>query len=898
MMEQQQPEDVAAYNERSLNTLSRAIALSAGQFSIILVRCNYRHLQAEMLQRLQEQCPVSVAKIQLPPLSTTLFGTMIAEFGELPSLPGVMVLGLESAVAIDELLISIDLVRDEFRKHFPFPLVLWVTDDLLHRITQFAPNFKSWAGPSIKFEIPTFQLVQRLRQTAESLFTCILEAGADQLQVGAAIELLTNTHRQELFCAIKDIERAGQSLDPYLQACLDFVRGWNAYSHDELALARQYYHRSLAFWQQAVPEVASRSAENQPEAVSTEDLERYGCLLFYLGACWHREALLHRGKAQAAYSQARDYFQHCIATYQQAHRPDLMAKFINALGEVLQKLRDRDGLERVAAVATELHQQYPDPIAEAQDCGYWGEVALWNSQWAIAKEQALAALDILESSRTDNLTPQKRSFLEWAARYHQGWYLLLLGRSLCGLSESEAAIFTLEGAKFQAQPECNPQLYSEILRELRSLYFNRGDRLTAFALKQELYTLEHQYGFRAFIGVQPLQPQLQPLNPTQLLHLGIGDRPFPLNRYSGAGMIGREAEINCAITRIGRPDYKLTLIHGPAGVGKSSLLYAELAPALHQRQIGLYLALPIVISIQGNWFPVALDAFNRCFAQIGWPLVEVTSESNHSEVLQTLCDRLGENSDRNVLTALLFDVDADLFDCAHESHRQLFYKFLHDCLNMPFVKAIVCLRSEHLSDLLENECLRSLEFINRGTRENLCYKLEELSMDMAQRAIARLTEQAEFPLEPELSDRLVRDLARGTIAEVRGLMLQFIGTQLEAQQITTLAEYQEYGGKEALLKRGIREAIADCGVENEEIARFILQSLATPTPDCEQSPTMSYPCRKTLEELGREIGGSLETLGIVLEILVQSGLLFRLYDSPIACYQLVDAEICRIVLQG
>jgi hypothetical protein len=100
-MEQQQPEDVAAYNERSLNTLSRAIALSAEQFAIILVRCNYRHLQTEMLQRLRERCPVSVPEIHLPPLSTTLFGKMIEEFGELPSLPGVMVLGLESAVAID-----------------------------------------------------------------------------------------------------------------------------------------------------------------------------------------------------------------------------------------------------------------------------------------------------------------------------------------------------------------------------------------------------------------------------------------------------------------------------------------------------------------------------------------------------------------------------------------------------------------------------------------------------------------------------------------------------------------------------------------------------------------------------------------------------------------------------
>ncbi|WP_254567280.1 ATP-binding protein [Oscillatoria sp. HE19RPO] len=896
-MEQQQPEDVAAYNERSLNTLSRAIALSAEQFAIILVRCNYRHLQTEMLQRLRERCPVSVPEIHLPPLSTTLFGKMIEEFGELPSLPGVMVLGLESAVAIDELLISIDLVRDEFRKQFPFPLILWVTDDLLHRITQFAPNFKSWAGPSIKFEIPTPKLIQRLRQTAENLFNCILEAGADQLQVGAAIELLTHTHRQEIACAIKDIERTGESLDPYLQACLDFVRGWNAYSHDELTSAREFYQRSLAFWQKAVPTLSD--SENPPQENSTRNLERYGCLLFYLGACWHREALLHRGAALAAYRQARDYFQQCVAIYQQAHRPDLMAKFINALGEVLQKLRDHDGLEEVASVATQLHQEYPDPIAEAQDCGYWGEVALWNSQWEIAKQSALNALQILESYRTTALTPEKRSFLEWSAQYHRGWYLLLLGRALSALSESTAAIATIEEAKSQAQPEGNPQLYSEILRELRSLYFNRGDRLTAFALKQELYALEHQYGFRAFIGSQPLQPQLHPLNPTQLLHLGIGDRPFPRKQYAGESLTGRESEVECAITRIGRPDYKLTLIHGPAGVGKSSLLSAQLAPALHQKQIGLHLALPLVISIQGDWFPGAVEVFNRAFVQMGLPIVDITEEQNRIPILHNLCDRLGENGDRNILTALLFDVDADLFDSAYESHRHLFYEFLHDCLNVPFVKAVVCLRTEHLADLLENESLRSLEFINRETRGNLCYHLQDLSLDTAHRAIMGLTEQAEYPLESELSEQLVRDLAPGTIAEVRGLMLQLAGTQLEAEQITTLSAYQDYGGKAALLRRGIREAISDCGVENIQIARSALQTLAKPTPDCEQSPTLPYPCRKTLEELTTEIGGSPERLQIVLEILVQSGLLFRLYDNtPVPCYQLVDREICRMVWQG
>ena len=41
-------------------------------------------------------------------------------------------------------------VREEFRKNFHFPLVLWITDEISSKLIRSAPDFESW-GTSIHF---------------------------------------------------------------------------------------------------------------------------------------------------------------------------------------------------------------------------------------------------------------------------------------------------------------------------------------------------------------------------------------------------------------------------------------------------------------------------------------------------------------------------------------------------------------------------------------------------------------------------------------------------------------------------------------------------------------------------------------------------------------------------
>lgn len=144
-------DDWAVHNKRSLIRLARAIAMSEGQFSLILVCCNSPSLRVQLVNQLQELSSIRIKELTLHPSVNTLFTTIYSSVKE-PKPQALMVFGLESVVAIDQVLAATNLVRDEFRKQFPFPLVLWINDEILQKLTRVAPDFKSWAVNPIHFE--------------------------------------------------------------------------------------------------------------------------------------------------------------------------------------------------------------------------------------------------------------------------------------------------------------------------------------------------------------------------------------------------------------------------------------------------------------------------------------------------------------------------------------------------------------------------------------------------------------------------------------------------------------------------------------------------------------------------------------------------------------------------
>ncbi|MBD0390286.1 MAG: hypothetical protein ICV54_28260, partial [Nostoc sp. C3-bin3] len=163
-------ENILPDNERSLQTLARTLKLTQRRFSLILVRCNYTSLQEQILQRLRQQCGVEFAELVLPSSTTKLYSNILHQVEDQPP-AALMVLGLESVQALDDLLVAANKTRDKFKSDFAFPIILWVTDSILHRLGRLAPDFNSWASPPIQFTIASDDMVKSLRQKAEQAFS-------------------------------------------------------------------------------------------------------------------------------------------------------------------------------------------------------------------------------------------------------------------------------------------------------------------------------------------------------------------------------------------------------------------------------------------------------------------------------------------------------------------------------------------------------------------------------------------------------------------------------------------------------------------------------------------------------------------------------------------------------
>ena len=236
-------------NEESLQTLIRAIQLSAGQFSLILARCNFRALRERMIQQLRERCPVQIQTMMLPEGAVQLFTAINANFGNAPP-PALMVFGLETVNELNPVLTSANQVREEFRNRFAFPLVLWVNDNILQKLIRLAPDLKSWST-TIEFRMEPDELTQLIHQTTDEVFAKVLDSRENVFLDNAALDLKGGSpHRLELQAACKQLKALGISLETNLEASLEFVLGRVA--DNSKADSREHYEQSLALWRQAV----------------------------------------------------------------------------------------------------------------------------------------------------------------------------------------------------------------------------------------------------------------------------------------------------------------------------------------------------------------------------------------------------------------------------------------------------------------------------------------------------------------------------------------------------------------------------------------------------------------------------------------------------------------------
>ena len=216
-----------------------------------------------------------------------------------------MISGLELIETIDQLLISTNQVRNEFRKKFSVPdSDIWVNDAIFRKLVRLTPDFKSWIGNSIKFQSNTNELLENLHQTTSFVFAAILTTGASKFLDNASLNLdLAALNLDEIEFAVKDLQILKQELEPEIEASVQFLQGREADINGHKSEARNYYEQSLAVWEQKVTDQTN---------ISSEDLKCYGCLLWHLGLWWRQFATLHIAEYHEACLKAKNYFQKCV----------------------------------------------------------------------------------------------------------------------------------------------------------------------------------------------------------------------------------------------------------------------------------------------------------------------------------------------------------------------------------------------------------------------------------------------------------------------------------------------------------------------------------------------------------------------------------------------------------
>jgi tetratricopeptide (TPR) repeat protein len=519
---------MSADRHDTLKRLLRAIALSEGDFALLLARCNSIEVCDRLVADLKAQLGSGLYDRHVTDADGVVnLVDILDEVGEGTQV--INVTGLEASPHLHDILALANNAREEFRKRFKFPLVLWVTDEVEAELRRRSPDLASWAAPPFDFALDRAELQAMLeRETADVLDWAFAREG--KRGIG-----------QELQWAWQEWQRLEETRSHELAAKVELAFGIEAGSGDA---AREHFENCLA-------------------QVSTGSLA--AAARYRLGLWWQLRGKQERVNFLVNCDRAREQLQMAW----QEHEGKQVSVAL-ALGEILLAIAlPETGNATLAQTGWQALANFANELVILPDwaAGLRAEVAIAGQDWQVAKTEAEKALQGQE---------------------RQGFYLLSLGRSLMGMDRAKEAIAPLEQAKALVLPEVDPDLHIRILQALHRAYTAVGNYRDAFTVKCDRESVETSYGFRAFIGAGRLQPQRRVR--------AIGE-----DAMEEVAASGRQADIEALVDRVKRSDCRLTVVHGPSGVGKSSLLQSGLVPALRKVIHQSRSIQPVVIEHYEDW---------------------------------------------------------------------------------------------------------------------------------------------------------------------------------------------------------------------------------------------------------------------------------------------------------
>ena len=138
-------------NAAVVQRLARAIKFSLGEFSLLLACCNSVDNQEQVLSGLKNFSAVDIKQVTLSRKAETLYSNVVSALGSTHA-EALVIRGLESVAAINQLIVSTNVMRDELAKQFKCPLVLFVNEEILRKLVWLAPDLKDWAASTFRFK--------------------------------------------------------------------------------------------------------------------------------------------------------------------------------------------------------------------------------------------------------------------------------------------------------------------------------------------------------------------------------------------------------------------------------------------------------------------------------------------------------------------------------------------------------------------------------------------------------------------------------------------------------------------------------------------------------------------------------------------------------------------------
>jgi hypothetical protein len=213
-----------------LNRLLRTISLLEGEFALILARCNVVEIRDRLIADLRSHLGEALY-LWMATRETGAVNLVNVLDEALPETQTACIVGLENSPYLNDILAIANNAREEFRRRFNFPVILWVTDEVEAQLRRRAPDLASWAAPPFDFALDRLELQTILKQeTADVLDWALSQKGRQGV-------------RRELQWAWQTWQQLGEVTSPDLEAALALIFGIEEEHEDT---AKQDFERCLS----------------------------------------------------------------------------------------------------------------------------------------------------------------------------------------------------------------------------------------------------------------------------------------------------------------------------------------------------------------------------------------------------------------------------------------------------------------------------------------------------------------------------------------------------------------------------------------------------------------------------------------------------------------------------